>query len=459
MTARPSGPPAGADEARRDDDRPAARPGRVAAILSMLKVGVLGFGGGSALIPLIGQELVDKHRFLTPTVFTQHTVVGSVTPGALPVKLGALAGAAIFGPGLSVALALAVTLPGTLATLALVAGVEAGGADVVRYVEFASVGITMFIIALLVHYISTVIRHAHSRALAGAVIVATAVLTGLGEILAFAATLVGASSFHPDIPKLSTVQVISATLGFIVLAGLLRRRARGKAGSETHAVGTSGRGLELSAAAFGALAIIGVLTAVFVSGPESLGLLGQISISALTSFGGGEAYVAVADGMFVGGGHVSAAQFYGQLVPIANALPGPILVKLAAAIGYSAAPGGAAHAWALGLSAAAVAVAVSTVVALVVMTAFERVPNSPVIRDINRFILPVICGLLITTSFAMLNVAVEVAHSAGVPSAGSALLSLGAVPVVAWLRHKILVHDLVLITGCGVLGLAALVYL
>lgn len=458
MTPTPPSTPAEPTEDPHGDNAPGSRPGRIAATLSMLKVGVLGFGGGSALIPLIGQELVDKHRLLTPTAFTQHTVVGSVTPGALPVKLGALAGAAIFGPGLSLALALAVTLPGTLATLALVAGVEAGGANVVRFVEFASVGITVFIVALLVHYISTVVRHAHSRLLAGAVIVGTAILTGLGEIVEFFGKLVGARSFHPEFLKLSTVQVIGAALGIIAIAGLLRRRDRVVVRPQTPTVGSAGRGLNLSAVAFVALAIAGVLTAVLVSGRESVALLGQIAGSALTSFGGGEAYVAVADGMFVNGGQVSASQFYGQLVPIANALPGPILVKLAAAIGYSAAPGGAAQAWTLGLSAAVVAVSVSTVVALVVMTAFERVPDSPIIRNIIRFILPVICGLLITTSFAMLNVAVEVADSAGAPPAGAAWLSLGAIPAVVWLRHKNLVHDLVLIAVCGVLTLVGLVY-
>src|SRR5690606_29183060 len=122
-------------------------------------------------------------------------------------------------------------------------------------------------------------------------------------------------------------------------------------------------------------------------------LLGLVSLSTVTSFGGGEAYVGVADGFFVAGGSVSSAVFYSQLVPIANALPGPILVKLAAGIGYTAvAPEhGAGPGWVAAGAAALVAVAACTAIAVLVMGAYQRAERSPLVRDIGLYILPVIC--------------------------------------------------------------------
>lgn len=120
--------------------------------MAILTVGTVGFGGGSALIPLVEDQLVRRRRVLDPETFTHHTVVASITPGVLPMKLGGLAGLHTSGAGLALLLSLAVALPGTLATMALVTAVAQGDSDVVRLVELASVGITVFIIALLVHY-------------------------------------------------------------------------------------------------------------------------------------------------------------------------------------------------------------------------------------------------------------------------------------------------------------------
>ena len=59
---------------------------------SMLRVGTIGFGGGSALIPVIEKEIVHRRGLLDDPTFTAHTVIANITPGALPVKLGAYKG-------------------------------------------------------------------------------------------------------------------------------------------------------------------------------------------------------------------------------------------------------------------------------------------------------------------------------------------------------------------------------
>ncbi|HJE52400.1 MAG TPA: chromate transporter, partial [Tessaracoccus flavescens] len=350
--------------------------------MAMLKVGAMGFGGGSALIPLVGEELVDRRRVITQKAFIQHTIISSVTPGAQPVKLGALAGMQISGPWLALVMALAVSFPGTVGTLALVAGIDAGGAAVVRYVGYASVGITVFILALLLHYTIRVIQQAHSRRLAVAILVFSAVATGAGELVELIGRLFG-QSWHVSLPKLSTVQLIGAALVVIVGLALVRGSK-----NEDHRQTEVGPKLSLwtplivrTSLVLLAAAVIVTFLAVLVVGFESLRFLGLVVVSALTTFGGGAAYVGVADGIFVGGEWVTSADFYGQLVPISNAMPGPILIKLAAAIGFgTAASQGPLAAWTLGVAAAVVGLAACSVVAVIVMAVFERAPNSPIVR-------------------------------------------------------------------------------
>lgn len=128
--------------------------------LGLLRCGTIGFGGGAALIPVIDRELVERRKLLDRATYTAHTVISNITPGAQPVKLGALAGASIGRPRDSLAGALAVALPGVVGTLALLGSFAAIGPAAVRFIEFAAVGISMFVIGLLGSYITKVVTSA-----------------------------------------------------------------------------------------------------------------------------------------------------------------------------------------------------------------------------------------------------------------------------------------------------------
>lgn len=430
-------------------------------LLSMLKVGLVGFGGGSALIPLVQDELVSRRKVLDPPTFTRQTIVASITPGALPVKLGALAGLHTGGAPLALAMALAVALPGTLLTIGLLASVSSGGEAAVRYVELASVGITVFIIALLVHYISRVLLDAApSRSTASVVAVVAWLATGIPQTVQLLGRMVG-REWDSLVPRLSAVQLVLAALGVIAGRALVRREA-GLA--PTHPAGSderTGSHVHRAAALLLSPAVIAAVMAGVLLGRPALELLGLVALSSLTSFGGGEAYVGVADGFFVAGGHVDASVFYNQLVPVANALPGPILVKLAAGIGYASgsASGGPAMGWLLGGAAALVAIGSCTALAVLVMGAYSRAERSPVVRDIGAYMLPVICGLLVTTSVSMLLEASQVAARSGQDPAPVVWVSLAAVAGVTALRHFRALPDLVLLVACGAVSTAALAWL
>ncbi len=428
-------------------------------IAAMAKVGTIGFGGGSALIPLVNSELVERHKALSTHTFTQHTIVASITPGALPPKLGGLAGLHNFGAMMCLAMALAVSLPGTLMTLAMLSALNAGGQGVVRYVEFASVGITVFIIALLTHYISGVLSPRHTSAIPAIVIAALAFLaTGMPATVTLIGHLTGLDLDGSTLPRLGTVQLIAIALVLIVLWSLIQRTGPENDGepqvpSQRFLHPKSVRAMGLLAAV--AVAAVGI--AVAIVGPQTLTFFGLVTLSTLTSFGGGEAYVGVADGFFVAGGYVESSVFYAQLVPIANATPGPILIKLASGIGYViGVEHGVAAAWTVALCAGVLAVATCTAVAVLVMSAYQRAQHSAIVANLGRYVLPVICGLLATTSVSMLNEVAEIANRADLPAPAIVWPLVPAIAGVIWLRHRKLLHDVFLLLICGGISLGVL---
>ena len=124
--------------------------GRLAA--SFLKIGVIGFGGGSALIPVMERELAQGQTELSREDFLRHTVVANITPGALPVKLGATCGLQLSGVAGAAAGALLVSLPGTLICLLLLNLFTLAGETAIRFISYASVGISVYIVFLLAQY-------------------------------------------------------------------------------------------------------------------------------------------------------------------------------------------------------------------------------------------------------------------------------------------------------------------
>lgn len=57
--------------------------------ISMFRVGLVGFGGGNALIPVIEAEVVKARKLVTAREYQEDVVAASATPGALPVKIAA----------------------------------------------------------------------------------------------------------------------------------------------------------------------------------------------------------------------------------------------------------------------------------------------------------------------------------------------------------------------------------
>lgn len=418
----------------------------------MLKVGVIGFGGGSALIPVIEREVVGRPGGVDEPTFTQDTVIANITPGALPTKLAALTGIQVGGPLTAVLAAILVSLPGAALTVALLAFFAALGPGGIRVLEFASIGISGFILYLLYRYVAKVLR---GRNLAYALIALAAfVLTGSERVLVLVTDVTGARL--PELPELSALQLVVLAIVVIAVVSAVQRRRRGREAPEGGAPADP-RPVLVAAALAMALVAVAVVTAV-VLGPDPGALLGLVTFSTLSSFGGGEAYTGVADGFFVSSGLVEETVFYGQIVPVSNALPGPTLIKLASGISYAVGVGlgGTALGVVLAVAAFLASTGVCTAIALGLLAGYGRARHSLFVRNLGDFILPVICGLLASTAVSIVHSALRIAGGAGVPGA-LGIVGVLALAVVAALVHRTgRVPDIGIILAGGALSLALL---
>ena len=58
-------------------------------LFTMFKIGCIGFGGGTALVPVIESEVVYEKKLIDKDEYTKDVVVANITPGALPVEVAA----------------------------------------------------------------------------------------------------------------------------------------------------------------------------------------------------------------------------------------------------------------------------------------------------------------------------------------------------------------------------------
>ena len=65
--------------------------------LSFLQVGALSFGGGYAAMPLIQEQVVNSHSWLTMTEFTNLITIAEMTPGPIAINAATFVGTQIAG--------------------------------------------------------------------------------------------------------------------------------------------------------------------------------------------------------------------------------------------------------------------------------------------------------------------------------------------------------------------------
>lgn len=78
---------------------------------TFLKLGAFSFGGGYAMLPLIQEEVIQVHSWLTSTEFIDILAISEMTPGPIAINSATFIGYKVSGVWGSVVATLGVTLP------------------------------------------------------------------------------------------------------------------------------------------------------------------------------------------------------------------------------------------------------------------------------------------------------------------------------------------------------------
>lgn len=193
-------------------------------IFSMLKVGVVGFGGENALIPVIEQEAVKEKKLITREEYDKDVIAATLTPGALPVEIASGVGLQACGIRGMVAGGVAMALPGALCTVLLLSVLSQLNRGIMEQIQYASIGVTAFIMCILTEYILDTVknyRKSRFRVFLWCIIAGVFVATGGG-------TLMEILHIGISLPSLSTIQILLLTLLGSIVVGLYRKDGKKK---------------------------------------------------------------------------------------------------------------------------------------------------------------------------------------------------------------------------------------
>mgnify|MGYP000852301725 FL=1 len=429
---------------------------------AMLKIGFIGFGGGSALIPVIEQEVVDQQKLVSKEDYDKDVIVASITPGALPMEIAAGIGKQCYGVKGMFGAALAMSFPGALLTLLFLTVLNAVENVALHQISFLSIGLTAFISCMLTGYIIKTIKEAFHATRRQAVftvslIVGVIILTigkslyqmlGLNmeplfalstiQVLALAFFIVFYTRGVFNLVNIPVTAVLVALFlcshgnmhliqnkwvdlavntAMIALAswGFLRSLFQ----EETKKV--SGKKLGREVGSWILFAVICALPALWVT-KDSLFFMLRGIFSSLISFGGGDAYLIVADGLMVDTGMITEDIFYGKIVPMVNLLPGSILCKTLTGIGYYigyAVGNSHINGVFLAILGYASSVAASGGVFCLGHYVFQRFKNLNIFLLLSKMIKPIISGLLVTVILSLIRQSAAVEVSAGMGAGAS----------------------------------------
>ncbi len=111
------------------------------------RVGVLTFGGGYAMIPMLEREVVDRHGWATSEELMDYYAVGQCTPGVIAVNTATFIGYKIAGNIGGVAATLGVIFP-SFVIISVIAGILQNFADIPA-VKSAFAGIRVCVCVLI----------------------------------------------------------------------------------------------------------------------------------------------------------------------------------------------------------------------------------------------------------------------------------------------------------------------
>lgn len=349
--------------------------------VSMFKVGCIGFGGGSALIPILHQTYVEEQKIISETEYEEAVVVSSITPGALTIKLAGEIGRHVAGWKGMLAGASAMALPGVLLTTVILSLLSGFSVSFANQIEFICVGVMAYISCALTDYIIKTFREKKS-------IVTQCVRIGI-VILVFVLTCG---------KTLNTLEIFIATFAVAFLVyGVKHKKTEFRLKKVEWSTIAKEVGMMFGVVALAMIPAAFATKDVFIYAGSGL-------LSSLISFGGGDAYLTVAEGLFVEPGLISENAYYGTIIPLVNLLPGSILCKVLSGIGYWIGYTQTGSIWCgygIALLGFACSFAASCGIVSIVGSLYRSFGELPIFKAIKQWIRPVVSGLMLNVILSL----------------------------------------------------------
>lgn len=124
--------------------------------LSFAKVGVMTFGGGYAMLPILQKEIVEKKQWATDEELVDYFAIGQCTPGVIAVNTATFIGKKLKGTFGGIAATLGVVFP-SLVIISLLAGIIEAFSHI-SYVQYAFGGIRICVCVLILNAVLKLLK-------------------------------------------------------------------------------------------------------------------------------------------------------------------------------------------------------------------------------------------------------------------------------------------------------------
>ena len=151
------------------------RPSLLSLFLTFAKIGVMTFGGGYAMLPILQREVVESRGWATDEELANYFAIGQCTPGVIAVNTATFIGHKKRGIPGAITGTLGLVFP-SLVIITTLAGVIARFSDN-PYVQKAFMGIRVCVCALILKAIIKLLKSAVKDRLTLAIYIAVAVLS------------------------------------------------------------------------------------------------------------------------------------------------------------------------------------------------------------------------------------------------------------------------------------------
>ena len=124
--------------------------------LAFAKIGVMTFGGGMAMLPMLQREVVENKHWATGEELADYYAIGQCTPGIIAVNTATFVGQKRGGAWGGIAATLGVVFP-SLVIISLLAGVIDGFSEL-AWVKNAFAGIQVCVCVLILNAVARLLK-------------------------------------------------------------------------------------------------------------------------------------------------------------------------------------------------------------------------------------------------------------------------------------------------------------